>query len=71
MLARLFEKFNNLELPNIAIPQQLITPPTLIAQATPMHKSCVKPGVLQNFDGDHQGGQSFLTSCQLYNLSLH
>src|SRR3981189_3388500 len=56
MLVRLFEKFNNLELPNIATPQQLIAPPTLIAQAAPPHKSCVKPGVPQNFNGDHEGG---------------
>src|SRR3981189_2186002 len=27
MLARLFDKFNNLELPNCTTPQQLITPP--------------------------------------------
>jgi hypothetical protein len=66
MLAHLFEKFNNLELPNRTAPQQLITPPTLITYATPPHKSWVKPGVPQNFDGDSEGGWSFLTSCQLY-----
>src|SRR3981189_3655235 len=66
MLARLFDKFNNLELPNRTAPQQLITPPTLIAHPAPSHKSRVKPGVPQNFNGDREGGQSFLTSCQLY-----
>src|SRR3981189_2970031 len=65
MLARLFDKFNNLELPNRTAPQQLITPPTLIAHSAPPHKSCVKPGVPQNFNGDREGGQSFLTSCPL------
>src|SRR3981189_232963 len=66
MLACLFDKFNNLELPNHTTPQQLITPPTLIAHSAPPHKSCVKPGVPQNFDGDREGGWSFLTFCQLY-----
>jgi hypothetical protein len=66
MLARLFDKFNNLELPNRTAPQQLITPPTLIAHSAPPHKSRVKPGVPQNFDGDREGGRSFLTSCRLY-----
>jgi hypothetical protein len=72
MLACLFKKFNNLELPNITTPEQLIAPPTLITHATPPHKSRVKPGVPQNFDGDREGGRSFLTSCQLYiSLSLN
>jgi hypothetical protein len=66
MLARLFDKFNNLELPNRTTPQQLITPPTLIAPPAPPHRSRVKPGVPQNFDGDREGGRSFLTSCRLY-----
>jgi hypothetical protein len=66
MFARLFDKFNNLELPNRTAPQQLITPPTLIAPAAPPHKSRAKPGVPQNFDGDREGGWSFLTSCRLY-----
>jgi hypothetical protein len=66
MLACLFEKFNNLELPNRTAPQQLIAPPTLIAHATPPHKLRVKPGVPQNFNGDCEGSQSFLTSCRLY-----
>src|SRR3979490_2815129 len=66
MLACLFDKFNNLELPNCTAPQQLITHPTLIAHSAPLHKSRIKPGVPQNFNGDHKGGRSFLTSCQLY-----
>src|SRR3981189_1843732 len=71
MLARLFDKFNNLELPNRTTPQQLITPPTLIAPPAPPHRSCIKPGVPQNFDGDRKNGRSFLTSCRLYiSLSL-
>ena len=36
MLARLFDKFNNLELPNRTAPQQPITPPTLIAHSAPL-----------------------------------
>jgi hypothetical protein len=72
MLACLFDKFNNLELPNISTPQQLIAPLTLIAQATPLHKSRVKPGVPQNFDGDREGGWAFLTSCLVYiSLSIN
>jgi hypothetical protein len=63
MLACLFDKFNNLGLPNISTPQQLIAPPTLIAHAAPPHKSRVKLGVPQNFYGDREGGWSFLTSC--------
>src|SRR3981189_3394579 len=39
MLARLFDKFNNLELPNRTAPQQLITPPTLITHTAPLHRS--------------------------------
>src|SRR3979490_327625 len=31
-----------------------------------MHRSCVQPGVPQNFNGDCEGRQSFLTSCRLY-----
>jgi hypothetical protein len=65
MLVHLFEKVNNLELPNRTAPQQLIAPPTLIAHPTPPHESHVKPGVPQNFNGDHEGGRSFLTSCRL------
>ena len=63
MLVRLFDKFNNLELPNLPISQPIIAPPNLIAHAAPLHRSRVKPGVPQNFDGDREGGQSFLTSC--------
>src|SRR3979490_3402247 len=71
MLARLFEKFNNLELPNAPTPQRLIAPPSLIAHPTPLHKSRVKPGVPQDFNRNHENGRSFLTSCQLYiSLSL-
>jgi hypothetical protein len=71
MLARLFEKFNNLEQPNAPTPQQLIAPPSLVAHPTPPHKSRVKPGVPQDFDGNRESGQSFLTSCRLYiSLSL-
>jgi hypothetical protein len=71
MLAHLFEKFNNLELPNAPTTQQLIAPPTLIAHLTPPHKSRIKLGVPQNFDGDRENSQSFLTSCRLYiSLSL-
>jgi hypothetical protein len=71
MLARLFEKFNNLELPNAPTPQQLIAPPALIAHPTPPHKLHVKPGVPQNFDGDRENSRLFLTSCRLYiSLSL-
>ena len=66
MLARLFDKFNNLELPNLPIPQPIIAPPNLITHAAPPHRSRVKPGVPQNFDGDREGGRSFLTSCRLY-----
>jgi hypothetical protein len=66
MLARLFNKFNNLELPNLTISQPIIAPPNLIAHAAPLHRSRVKPGVPQNFNGDREGGRSFLTSCQLY-----
>jgi hypothetical protein len=66
MLARLFEKFNNLELPNITISQPIIAPLNLIAHTTPPHRSHVKPGVPQNFDGDCKSGRSFLTSCRLY-----
>jgi hypothetical protein len=71
MLARLFDKFNNLELPNAPIPQQLIAPPSSIAHLAPPHKSRVKPGVPQDFDGNRENGRSFLTSCRLYiSLSL-
>jgi hypothetical protein len=63
MLVHLFNKFNNLELPNLAISQPIIAPPNLIAHAAPPHRSHIKPGVPQNFDGDHEGGRSFLTSC--------
>src|SRR3981189_843392 len=66
MLARLFDKFNNLELPNLAISQPIIAPPNLIAHAAPLHRSRVKLGVPQNFNGDREGGRLFLTSCQLY-----
>src|SRR3981189_3313707 len=66
MLACLFDKFNNLELPNRTAPQQLITPPTLIAHSAPPHKSRIKTGVPQNLNGDRKGGWSFLTSCRLY-----
>src|SRR3981189_3634652 len=66
MLARLFDKFNNLELPNLPISQPIIAPPNLITHAAPPHRSRVKPGAPQNFDGDREGGRSFLTSCQLY-----
>src|SRR3981189_1867344 len=66
MLARLFNKFNNLELPNRTAPQQLITPPTLIAHSAPSHKSRLKPGVPQNFDVDRDGGRPSLPSCRLY-----
>jgi hypothetical protein len=63
MLVHLFEKFNNLELPNCTAPKQLIAPPPLIAHTTPPHKLRVKPGVPQNFDGDRKGSQLFLTFC--------
>src|SRR3979490_87158 len=66
MLAHLFDKFNNLELPNLPISQPIIAPPNLITHAAPLHRSRVKPGVPQNFNGDREGGRSFLTSCQLY-----
>src|SRR3979490_3626596 len=70
MLARLFEKFNNLELPNLPISQPIMAPPNLITHAAPLHRSHVKPGVPQNFDGDREGGCSFLTSCRIY-ISLY
>jgi hypothetical protein len=66
MLVPLFDKFNNLELPNLTTSQPIIAPPNLITQAAPPHRLCVKPGVPQNFDGDCEGGHSFLTSCRLY-----
>jgi hypothetical protein len=66
MLARLFNKFNNLELPNLPISQPIITPPNLMTHAAPPHRLHVKAGVPQNFDGDREGGWSFLTSCRLY-----
>src|SRR3981189_3260112 len=72
MLARLFDKFNNLELPNLTVSQPIITPPNFITHAAPLHRSRMKPGVPQNFDGDREGGRSFLTSCQLYiSLSIN
>jgi hypothetical protein len=39
MLARLLDKFNNLELPNPAISQPIIAPPNLIAHTAPLHRS--------------------------------
>ena len=63
MLVCLFDRFNNLELPNLTVSQPIIAPPSLITHAAPLHRSRVKPGVPQNFDGDREGGRSFLTSC--------
>ena len=54
MLVRLFDKINNLEQPNAPTPQQLIAPPSSVAHPTPPHKSRVKPGVPQNFNGDRE-----------------
>src|SRR3979490_3287510 len=56
MLACLFNKFNNLELPNLTISQPIIAPLNLIAHAAPLHRSRVKLGVPQNFNGDHKDG---------------
>src|SRR3979490_1160949 len=71
MLACLFEKINNPELPNLPISQSIIAPPSLVTHPTPPHKSRVKPGVPHDFDGNRENGRSFLTSCRLYiSLSL-
>jgi hypothetical protein len=66
MLACLFDKLNNLELPNLTVSQPIIAPSNLIAHAAPPHRLCIKPGVPQNFNGDREGSRSFLTSCRLY-----